>query len=260
MNTDVVTSSTEAPSGLESDWHSLLLARAWPKPEIQADFDRWEVDKHIAELMTGPGAVMVLYGLNVLDDLPEAYKGSGYCMAYYTGRDIEGLFVWLRSPELAAAVADGSQWFGRFNDVDYETFTGNVYEVTAVVNREGTSPREASPVLIERFEVGEDDADEFDAWLRDVHLPGIGNHPGVLRARTFSAVREDIPIPYYYSPGNRALFAELADASAFRQTLTSPALMERLEDSMRWDRRLTYVKRDVYEYVAHLNSEHGGAY
>src|SRR5438045_2493197 len=98
MTTTVATSPAQAPAELESDWHPLLFARAWPKPEIQADFDRWEVDKHIAELMLGAGAVMVVYGLNVLDGLPEAYKGSGYCMAYYTGRDLEGLFAWLRSP------------------------------------------------------------------------------------------------------------------------------------------------------------------
>jgi len=257
MSATVSTSPSEAAEGLASDWHP-LLARAHPKPEIQADFDRWEVDKHLADLMAGPGAVMVVYGLNVLEGLPEVYKGSGYCMAYYTGPDIEGLFAWLRSKELEEAIQDGSQWFGRFNDVDYETYTGNVYDVSAVVNPRDETPREQAAILVERWEVGDEDAGELDAWLRDVHLPAVGRAPGVLRARTFRAIREGIPIKYYYSPGNRALIAELDEP--FREVLLKPDLLEQTADSMRWELRLPYVKRDVYEYVAHAYSEHGGEY
>jgi hypothetical protein len=250
----------ETSRELESDWHPMLIARAWPKEEIQAEFDKWEVDKHIAELALGPGVVFVNYFLNVLDGLPEAYKGSGYCMAYYTAKDLDGMYAWLRSPELAAAVEDGSQWFGRFNSVDYETFTGNVCPVSQVVNTLGEAPPESAPILVERWEVTPDDEDEFDRWLDETHLPAIGAHEGVVRARTFTAVREGIPIPYYYSPGNRMLIAELGDPEHFRQTLLSDAMIGRLEDSMRWDRRLPYVKRDVYGYVAHVYSPHGGAY
>jgi hypothetical protein len=260
MSVTVATSPQELAPGLETDWHPMLLARAHPKQEIQADFDRWEIGKHLADLMAGPGAVMVVYGWNVLDGLPEAYKGSGWCMAYYTGRDVEGLFAWLCSKELEEAIKDGSQWFGRFNDVDYETYTGNVYEVTAVVNGAGRTPPESAPILVERFEAGEGEAAELDAWLRDVHLPAIGTHPGVLRARTFRAIRENIPIQYYYSPGNRALIAELADEEGFRETLLSRDFLEHVEDSLRWELRLPYVKRDVYRYAAHAYSEHGGAY
>jgi len=238
----------------------MLIARAWPKEEIQADFDTWEVDKHIAELALGPGVVFVNYLLNVLDGLPEAYKGSGYCVAYYTAKDLDGMFAWLRSPELDAAVQDGSQWFGRFNSVDYETFTGNVCTVRNVVNNRGETPTESAPILVERWEVTDDAAAEFDRWLEETHLPSFENHDGILRARTFGAVREGIPIPYYYSPGNRMLIAELADPEGFRAILLADDLMQRLEDSMRWDRRLPYVKRDVYRYVAHTYSPHGGAY
>jgi hypothetical protein len=238
----------------------MLVARAWPKEEIQADFDKWEVDKHIAELALGPGVVFVNYYLNVLDGLPEAYKGSGYCMAYYTAKDLDGMFAWLRSSELAAAVADGSQWFGRFNSVDYETFTGNVCPVRAVANRLGETPAPSAPILMERWEVSADDSDEFDTWLEETHLPSVGSHEGVLRARTFTAIREGIPIPYYYSPGNRMLIAEFAESENLGKILLSGDMMERLEDSMRWDRRLSYVKRDVYRYVAHTYSSHGGAY
>jgi hypothetical protein len=256
LTATVETSPETSPPGLESDWHPYLVARAWPNTTIEEAFDRWEIDKHIADLMTGPGTVMVAYFKTVLDGLPEAYKSSGICMAYYTARDIDGLYAWLRSDELAAAVEDGSQWFGNFNELDFETFTGNVYVPLAVLNRAQRKPDEAAPLFIERFEVTDAEAEEFDAWLHEVHLPAVGNHEGVLRARTFSAIREGIPIPYYYSPGSRMIAAELADD--FRAALLSPELLAALEDSMRWDRRLSYVKRDVYRHAAHLYSEHGG--
>lgn len=259
MAVPVVMSPQSSPPELESDWHPFLVARAWPNKKIDEAFDKWEVEKHISDLMEGPGAVMVAYYKTVLDGLPEAYRGSGTCVAYYTARDLKGLYAWLRSPELAAAVEDGSQWFGSFNELDFETFTGNVYVPLAVANRVGRKPPESAPFFIERFEVEPGDSEEFDAWLHEVHLPAIGGHPGVLRARTFSAVREGIPIPYYYSPGNRMLAVELADPERYRETLLSPELLAALEDSMRWDRRLSYVKRDVYRYVAHLYSAHGGA-
>jgi hypothetical protein len=258
MTATVATTPAESPAGLERDWHPLLLARAHPKPEIQADFDRWEVEKHFDDLMKGPGAVSVVYGLNVLDGLPEGWKGSGYCMAYYTGLDVKGLFAWLCSQELVDAIADGSQWFGKFNDVDYAVYTGNVYGVTGVVNGAGEPRPETAPLLVERWEVGPEEEAEFDAWLRDVHLPAVGADPGVVRARSFRAIREDIPIEYYYSRGNRALFAELAGDP--REVLRSDSMLARLEDSLRWELRLPYVKRDVYAYVAHLDAPHGGAY
>ena len=120
------------------------------------------------------------------------------------------MYAWLRSPDLAAAVEDGSQWFGRFNSVDYETFTGNVCLVRSVVNNLGATPPESAPLLVERWEVSECEAAEFDRWLEETHLPELAGNE-VLRARTFTAVREGIPIPYYYSPGNRMLVAELDD-------------------------------------------------
>ena len=69
------------------------------------------------------------------------------------------------------------------------------------------------------------------------------------RARTFRALRDGIPIPYYYSPGNRALIAELDDD--FRAVLASDGFVACLERSLAWELRLEYVKRDVYRHEAH---------
>jgi hypothetical protein len=57
------------------------------------------------------------------------------------------------------------------------------------------------------------------------------------------AIREGSPLPYYYSPGNRAIFVELADARA----VLGAQLTRAVTESRSWDLRLPYVKRDVYE-------------
>ena len=227
----------------------MLLTRAHPKPSIQEGFDRWQREKHLPDLMQAPGIASVVYALNVLDDLPEACRGSGYCLAAYTARDLEGLFTFVRSPEVEAAVADGSSWFDHFNDIDYETYTGNVYEVIDVAGAGEEAPPPTSPLFVERWEVDDEDAAGFDTWLAETHLPAVAAVAGVRRARTFRALRDGIPIPYYYSPGNRALIAELDDD--FRAVLGSDGFAACLERSLAWELRLEYVKRDVYRHEAH---------
>jgi hypothetical protein len=106
-----------------------------------------------------------------------------------------------------------------------------------------------------------DDEPEFDRWLLDSHLPRIASQPGVLRARAFAAVREDIPIDYYLSPGNRMLQIEL-DGGAGLEPLLADAFTDALGASLAWDLRLPYVRRDVYRPLGHVRAarrlEEGG--
>lgn len=238
---------------VESDWHPLLLTRVWPQSAIADAFDAWEVDKHIPELMRASGVVLARWFRHVLEGLPSAWRGYGTRMAYYTSRDVDGLLAFISSDEAAAAVQDGNGWFDRFNELDFEPYTGNICPVLAVENRSGSAPDVSLPVLVERFEVGDGDVDEFDAWLLEKHLPAIGAHRGVVRARAFAAVREGSALPYY-SPGNRTLMAEVSEVATAR----TPELAAALEDSMHWDRRLTYVKREAYQCLTHASSVHEG--
>lgn len=136
------------------------------------------------------------------------------------------------------------------HEVDGEPFSANVYEVTAVL---GATRTIEAPIFVERFEVPEGRAaDAFDRWLRDVHVRAIASNPGVTNVRTFKAVRADIPIRAYCSPGNRMLQAELK-TERFRQTLVSAELLSAVENSARWDQRLAYFTRDVFVHTFHYN-------
>ncbi len=64
--------------------------------------------------MRGEGAVKVVYFKTIYEGLPQAYQGSGSIMAYYTARDVAGLYAWMNSKALRAGIEDGSRFFGKF--------------------------------------------------------------------------------------------------------------------------------------------------
>jgi hypothetical protein len=238
-----------------TDWHPFVTARAWPNATISEAFEAWE-PKHVQDLVQGPGVVKGAYYHAVTSGLPEAFLGSGTIMAYYTARDLAGLFAFLNSKELANAVAEGGQWFGNFHPTDFEDLTGNIYAVASAVRAgDEPTPDDVPFAFWQRFEVPEGDLAEFDAWSAE-HAAALAAAPGIVRTRTFTAVREGCPLPIYYSRGNRMVAVE---ASAL-EALLSPPVIEAVADSLRWDVRLEYAKRDVYRYLYHYESAHGGEY
>jgi hypothetical protein len=225
----------------DSGWHPQVLFRFRPRSEIEAAFDEWQRTTHGAQLINAPGAVHFAY-FESARDLPQAFQSGVSRMDYYTARDLDDLFTWMRSDELSQGLSDADRWLGGLNEVDGQAFSANVYTPTTV---SGDDPASELPVFIERFEVPPSETTEFDGWFRGEHVEAIAQQRGVSRVRTFEAVRENVPIASYTSAGNRMLRAELASIS-FRKTLTSPRVIAMLEGSMRWDRRLHYVTRDVF--------------
>jgi hypothetical protein len=243
------------PRGSTADWHPFVTARAWPNAQINDAFEEWE-PKHVADLVRGPGVVTGAYYHAVTSGIPEALLGSGTIMAWYSGRDLPGLFAFLQSQEFVDAVAEGEQWFGNFHPTDFEDITGNIYVVDSVLGAdEAPAPSKLPFTFWQRFEVPEEQVAEFDAWLPE-HASVLAAAGGIDRTRTFSSVREGCPLPYYYSRGNRMVAADAASLDA----LLSPSVREALADSLRWDLSLEYVKRDVYSYRYHHDSRHGGEY
>jgi hypothetical protein len=234
----------------------LLHTRAWPKREVAADFDEWQANRHLPEAMTAPGAVAAWYYATVSEGLPQGWQGSGTVMVNYVCDSVDGIFAFVSSPELAAAVADGVTWFDRFNELDGSDYTGNIYAVTAVAPLEHRPIAPGLAVVCERFESG-DSGEELEDWLSGVHLPALAVLPQVVRARTMRAVRHGSPLPYYYSPGDCMVQVELAVEEP-AEALTTEPFLERLADSMRWDRKLSYVRRDAYRYVRHVESARAG--
>lgn len=229
-----------------------MLFRFRPKSEIEVAFDEWQRTTHGAQLVDAPGALHFGYFQSVAD-LPQAFRSGVSRMDYYTARNLDDLFMWMRSTELSEGLADANRWLGGLNEFDGQPFSANVYTPISVSGAEVASEL---PVFIERFEVLSPDTTEFDRWLRGEHAVALGQQPGVSRVRTFEAVRERVPIASYRSAGNRMLRAEL-ESDSFRKTLSSSPLISILEDSMRWDRHLSYVTRDVFTplfcHRAHAN-------
>jgi hypothetical protein len=223
----------------ESAERVVLHTRADVKREHLDAFDHWQRTKHMPEAIAAPTCHRAAHYHTVTDGLPAAWQGSGNVAANYYTTDREGIFDFLTSSELAEAVADGVLWFDRFNELDGADYTGNIYEVVAAGGVPVVAPD--APYFAERFEVGPNELTEFDDWLGE-HAAALEQMDGVVRVRTLHAIREGSPLPYYYSPGNRAVFVELADVGA----VLGGHLMDALADSQRWDLRLPYVRRDVY--------------
>jgi hypothetical protein len=227
----------------------MLLTRAWPFRELLDEFDSYERDRHFPDLMRAPGAAFAQYFEAVVDSLPQAYQGSGNRLAVYSSRTLDELFEWLRSSAFAEAIKDGGEtWFGRMNELDRDLYTGNVYEVRHVLAAGNGRPRPDAALFVERFEIESADADGFDSWALQHHLEEIAGADGVIRVRYCGAIREGIPLPYYVSPGNRMVMVELASEKSLRSTLLSDGLRTALADSLQWDVRLSYVRRDVYSF------------
>jgi hypothetical protein len=231
-----------------------LFTRAWPVTDVHEAFDRWQLEKHLPDLVQGPGILRAAYYRTVLEGLPEAYHGSGSCMARYTASTLDDLLTWLGSPVVPAAIQDGSRWFGSFNELDGSTYTGNVYREVAALGPDDPADGEPDLVFVERFEVAPGDAEAFDRWLLDRHAPRTAEQPGVARARVFHAERENIPIDYYLSPGNRMLEVDHAPTTG-SEALLANGFRELLNDSLAWDLRLPYVKRDVYRFLGRADAE-----
>ena len=205
--------------------------------------------------MRAPGVVSGAYFEQVTDGLPSAWRDCGTRLACYTGRALDDLVMFIGSDEVATAVSDGVGWFDRFNELDFEPYTGNLYVIGSVQNRATVVPDAGCVLLVERFEVVPEHVAEFDRWLEASHATAIAAHPAVVRTRTGAAVREGLAIPYYYSLVNRVLLAEmLADAAGPGESLSSAVLARALEESMRWDRLLPYVSRAVYRPLIHVRA------
>jgi hypothetical protein len=233
----------------------MLLTRAYPFQDLLDEFDSYERSRHFPDLMRAPGAAFAQYFANVVDGLPQAYQGSGTRLALYVSRSLEDLFEWLRSTAFAEAIKDGGEtWFGRMNELDRDLYTGNVYDVRRVIWDGRDDPPPHAALFIERFEVEDSDAGSFDEWA-ERHLREVAGADGVLRVRYCRAIREGIPLPYYYSPGNRMVMAELTPEQPPRSTLLSDSMRATLADSLQWDVRLPYVRRDAYSFLFAAGAE-----
>jgi hypothetical protein len=77
--------------------------------------------------------------------------------------------------------------------------------------------------------------------------------PGVLLVRAFHAIRREIPIPLYCSPGNQMIRIEF-EPTKLEDAIHSPEFQNLLNEQHRWHAPGRYVTQDIFEYVFHLDS------
>jgi hypothetical protein len=228
--------------------HAQIFFRLWPSREIEQRFDDWQRKHHAPRLIRAPGAVHFAYfrrsDTNVLDS-----RGPTR-MDYYTAESEAGLRAWMESDELRRELADGGQWMDALQTVDGQPFSANVYLPYLV---EGTRPPANAAVFAFRLELEEHEVDAFGEWFEDSYLPAARAVPGVLLVRAFHAIREEIPIPLYCSPGNRMIRIELEPAR-LEEAIGSPEFRNVLDEQHRWDAPGRYATHDIFEHVFHLDS------
>jgi len=227
----------------------MLLTRAWPQHDAVDEFDSWQEGRHFPELVGVPGVERAEYFRVVERDIAQVLQGSGNRIAVYWSVDLEPLMTFLTHPGLAVAVEDGSRFFPQFNELDGDRYTGNIYRLGSPARGSGGDDdhpdHDSVVILVERYEVPADARDEFDQWVREVHVAGLLELGRRVCVRVGHAVRANLPIPYYNSPGSDLVLTTFG--GSVRAIAHDPRLLARLGDAQRWDRRLVYVRRELAE-------------
>ncbi len=229
---------------------ALLYTRSSPKLARQADWDVWEVDKHMYDLVRGPGVTESTMYKRIQDDrLPKALTAEARRAVLYRAADLPGLRRWLESDVLVAAVDDGRTWIDAYDPTDDEWFTGNVYVLR---NAHGVTPAHTSAMMTERFEVPDALIPEFDLWL-DTHVKQLAELDGVESVNAFDGVR-DISNELYLSRGNRALILTVPAGADAVALLTTDAAKAIVRSSQEWELRLAYQTREMFAPGGHMDA------
>jgi hypothetical protein len=236
---------------MDPDERPVLLCRVHIPPRMQPDVDAW-MPKHFDDSLRHP-AVTAAASYAVLHDwqrLPAVYNNECTRFIPYVADNPEGLVAWVDAPELRGAIEDGVERESQYPTLEDEPFNGSILDVTGVHGPAGSDFAGFGPILVERFHVGDDQAEEFDAWLTGPYLEQAAGWPGVVRVRTFRAmagVPPQWPYTRYQGKGNRMIWADLGAGADVREVAGSDPVLNSLADSVRWDLRLPYVRRDAAE-------------
>lgn len=227
---------------------ALLFTRSSPKLARADDWDAWEVDKHMYDLVRGPGVTSSTMYKRVIDPrLPQALSAGSRRAVTYRAPNLAEMRLWLDSETLKEAVADGRTWIDAYDPLEDQWFTGNVYQQ---IRATGPVADVASDILAERFEVPADLTGEFEVWL-DGHVDRISALDGVDAVQSFRVVR-DISNELYLSPGNYALLATVPANDDSIVRLTTTDALAALRSSQDWELRLGYQTRELFTPGGHM--------
>lgn len=226
---------------------ALLFTRSAPKLARANDWDVWEVDKHMYDLVRGPGVTSSTMYRRVVDPrLPQALGTAARRAVTYRAPNLAQMRLWLDSETLREAVSDGRTWIDAYDPLEDQWFTGNVYRQIKAAG----VPEVASHMMAERYEVPPELANEFETWLNS-YVDRIAGLAGVEAVQSFKVVR-DIRNELYLSPGNYALAATVPAGDDAVARLTTNAALAALRSSQEWELRLGYQTRELFTPGGHM--------
>ncbi len=226
---------------------ALLFTRSSPKLARADDWDKWEVDKHMYDLVRGPGVTSSTMYRRLSDPrLPQALSARGRRAVAYRAPDLDRMRQWLNSETLKEAVADGRTWIDAYDPLEDQWFTGNVYDQ---IESFGV-PHLDSDILAERFEVPQSLTAEFEGWFGS-YARRFAELDGVDAIQSFRVVR-DISNELYLSQGNYALVVSMvvgADSVGHLISAGAHALFREAQD---WELRFPYQARELFTPGGHM--------
>lgn len=241
----------------EADDRPVMLCRVDAPPALVGELDAWmpfhfeDFGRHDAVLSAC--SYRILRDFDPASGLPAPFNGQATRLIPYVCTDIPAMQAWIGSPVVTGGLDEETlAREGQYPAMADEAFSGTMMTVSQVVGRLGVDQAGEGPCIAERFEVGEEHAEEFDAWLQGPHFERYAELPGRLRLRTFGADRTaDYRFPWnrYLGKGNRLIWCELEPGVDVKALVASDAYRAMLADSLRWDAVLPYTTRDACEFM-----------
>lgn len=226
---------------------ALLYTRSSPKLARADDWDAWEVDKHMYDLVRGPGVTSAtMYKRTVDEGLPQALTAEPRRSVVYRAPDLVAMRLWLESDVLAEAVEDGRTWIDDYDPLEDQWFTGNVYSLRVAL---GKAPPLSSYILTERFEVPAALVSVFEQWL-DSYVPRLAELSGIESVQSFDVAR-DISNVLYLSQGNYAVQLTVPAHADPIACLTTAKATRAFRSSQDWELRLGYQTRELFTPAGH---------
>lgn len=170
---------------------------------VEADFNRWYDEEHLAERRGIPGFLSARRYVSL--------RGSPKYIALYDTVDAQVL----HSEAYLQVLNNPTPWTQRVRP-HFHNFIRNEYELLLTL---GTIPDEAAPyILTVRLETAPEHDAEFNDWYNTDHLPALTGVPGVYGARRYRATAG---APQYLALYELAS-ADVTQSEAWRKAADSP--------------------------------------
>jgi hypothetical protein len=219
---------------------------------MQPDVDAW-MPKHFDDSLRHPAVTAAAnYAVrHDWNDLPSVFNNDCTRFIPYVAEDIDGLVAWVDAPELRGAIEDGVERESQYPALDGEPFfNGSILDVVLVHAACDDDFAGRGPIVVERFQVGDRDVEEFDSWVTSTYVERASTWPGVARIRVFASspgIPQRWPYTRYQGQGNRMIWADFEEGREVGDIVRSREVADAVSESLRWDVRLPYVRRDAAE-------------